>query len=57
MSTEGGTRAIVAALAANLGIAATKFVAFLLTRSSSMLARACAMCMAAAKHDWRIRRR
>lgn len=38
MSTEGGTRAIVAALTANLGIAATKFVAFLLTRSSSMLA-------------------
>jgi cation diffusion facilitator family transporter len=38
MSTEGGTRAIMAALAANLGIAATKFVAFLLTRSSSMLA-------------------
>jgi len=38
MSTEGSNRAIVAALAANLGIAATKFVAFLLTRSSSMLA-------------------
>jgi cation diffusion facilitator family transporter len=38
LSTEGGTRAIVAALTANLGIAATKFVAFLLTRSSSMLA-------------------
>lgn len=38
MSTEGGTRAIVAALLANLGIAVTKFVAFLLTRSSSMLA-------------------
>ncbi len=38
MSTEGGTRAIVAALIANLGIAATKFVAFALTRSSSMLA-------------------
>ncbi len=38
MSTGGGTRAIVAALAANLGIAVTKFVAFLLTRSSSMLA-------------------
>ena len=37
-STEGGTRAIVAALTANLGIAVTKFVAFLLTRSSSMLA-------------------
>jgi len=38
MSTEGGTRAIVAALLANLGIAATKFLAFLLTFSSSMLA-------------------
>ncbi len=38
MSTEGGTRAIIAALLANLGIAASKFVAFLITRSSSMLA-------------------
>ena len=38
MSTEGGTRAILAALFANLGIAATKFIAFLLTASSSMLA-------------------
>ena len=38
MSTEGSNRAILAALAANLGIAVTKFVAFLLTRSSSMLA-------------------
>jgi cation diffusion facilitator family transporter len=39
MSTEGrGTRAILAALAANLGIAVTKFVAFVLTLSSSMLA-------------------
>jgi len=38
MSTKGGTRAILAALAANLGIAASKFVGFLLTRSSSMLA-------------------
>jgi cation diffusion facilitator family transporter len=38
MSAEGGTRAILAALTANLGIAATKFIAFLLTRSSSMLA-------------------
>jgi cation diffusion facilitator family transporter len=38
MSTEGGTRAIIAALSANLGIAVTKFGAFLLTGSSSMLA-------------------
>lgn len=38
MSTEGGTKAVVAALSANLGIAATKFVAYLLTQSSSMLA-------------------
>jgi len=38
MSTEGGTRAILAALVANLGIALTKFIAFLLTKSSSMLA-------------------
>jgi cation diffusion facilitator family transporter len=34
----GGTRAIIAALAANLGIAVTKFIAWLLTGSSSMLA-------------------
>ncbi len=38
MSTGGGTRAIIAALTANLGIAVTKFVAWLLTGSSSMLA-------------------
>ena len=38
MATEGGTRAIVAALIANLGIAITKFVAYVLTLSSSMLA-------------------
>ena len=38
MAHGGGTRAIVAALAANLGIAVTKFVAYLLTLSSSMLA-------------------
>jgi cation diffusion facilitator family transporter len=37
-ASGGGTRAIVAALGANLGIAVTKFVAFLLTASSSMLA-------------------
>ncbi|MCW3839275.1 cation diffusion facilitator family transporter [Micromonospora yasonensis] len=40
MSANGGTRAIIAALAANIGIAVTKFVAFLLTGSSSMLAEA-----------------
>jgi len=38
MSTSGGTRAIIAALLANSGIAVTKFIAFLLTQSSSMLA-------------------
>jgi len=38
MSTGGGTKAIIAALVANLGIAVSKFVAFLLTGSSSMLA-------------------
>ncbi len=40
MSATGGSKAIVAALTANLGIAVTKFVAFLLTGSSSMLAEA-----------------
>ncbi|NYG07687.1 cation diffusion facilitator family transporter [Phycicoccus badiiscoriae] len=40
MSTEGGTRAVVAALLANLGIAVTKFIAFFLTGFSSMLAEA-----------------
>jgi cation diffusion facilitator family transporter len=38
VSASGGNRAIVAALFANLGIAVTKFTAFLLTASSSMLA-------------------
>ena len=38
MSAGGGNRAIVAALVANIGIAVTKFAAFLLTSSSSMLA-------------------
>jgi len=40
MSTEGGNKAIVAALSANLGIGVTKFVAFALTGASSMLAEA-----------------
>ncbi|MEU8138912.1 cation diffusion facilitator family transporter [Streptodolium elevatio] len=38
MSAGGGTKAVVAALFANLGIAVAKFVAFAFTRSSSMLA-------------------
>src|SRR6478609_9220549 len=40
MSAEGGSKAVVAALLANLGIAVTKFVAFFLTGVSSMLAEA-----------------
>jgi cation diffusion facilitator family transporter len=40
MATEGGTKAVVAALLANTGIALTKFLAFGLTQSSSMLAEA-----------------
>ena len=40
MSAEGGTRAILAALGANLGIAVAKFVGFVITGSSSMLAEA-----------------
>src|SRR3712207_5810545 len=37
---HGGTTAILAALAANIGIAIAKFVAFLVTGASSMLAEA-----------------
>jgi cation diffusion facilitator family transporter len=40
MSTEGSTKAVVAALLANTGIAVTKFLAFLLTGASSLLAEA-----------------
>ncbi|MFI5614788.1 cation diffusion facilitator family transporter [Amycolatopsis sp. NPDC051903] len=38
MSAGGGTKAIIAALAANAGIAVAKFAGFLVTGSSSMLA-------------------
>lgn len=38
MSAESGTKAIFAALGANLGIAVTKFLAYVATGSSSMLA-------------------
>ena len=40
MSAEGGTKAVVAALAANIFIAITKFAAWALTGASSMLAEA-----------------
>jgi cation diffusion facilitator family transporter len=40
MSAGGGTRAIIAALLANLGIAVAKFVGYLVTGASSMLAEA-----------------
>lgn len=40
MASGGGTKAVVAALAANLSIAVMKFLAFALTASSSMLAEA-----------------
>jgi cation diffusion facilitator family transporter len=44
MSADGGTRAVVAALLANTGIALTKFVAYALARNSSMLAEAIHSC-------------
>ena len=40
MSAGGGTKAIIAALGANAGIAVAKFAGFLVTGSSSMLAEA-----------------
>lgn len=40
MASGGGTKAVVAALSANLAIAVMKFLAFALTASSSMLAEA-----------------
>ncbi len=38
MATDGGTKAVIAALLANSGIAVSKFIAFALTGASSMLA-------------------
>ena len=40
MSTEGGTKAVIAAMIANGGIAVTKFGAYAITGSSSMLSEA-----------------
>ena len=40
MSTEGGTKVVIAALLANSGIAVSKFVAFAITGSTSMLSEA-----------------
>ena len=40
MSASGGTKAIIAALLANAGIALAKFIGYLVTGSSSMLAEA-----------------
>ena len=40
MSTEGGTKAVIAALLANSAIAVSKFVAFAITGSTSMLSEA-----------------
>ena len=38
MAAGGGTKAIIAALVANMGIAITKFIAFIITGSSAMMA-------------------
>ena len=44
MAADGGTKAVVAALLANTGIAITKFIAWALTGASSMLAEAIHSC-------------
>ena len=49
MSTEGGTKAVVAALAANLAIAATKFGAWLLTAVALGIAAFGVYCIAWAR--------
>ncbi|MYH89101.1 MAG: cation transporter, partial [Acidimicrobiaceae bacterium] len=44
MAASGGTKVILTAFFANLGIAIAKFVAFIFTGASSMLAEAIHSC-------------